>query len=47
MKRCHACGSTDLKAATYDDVHEVGGRKFVVTLPASRCAKCGELRIHG
>jgi len=46
-KRCFNCKSTDLHEVEYEDSLSVAGHNFTRTLPAARCAKCGEQTISG
>ncbi len=46
-KRCFNCKSTELVAAEHEDRIEVAGHKFTRSIPALRCARCGEETMKG
>lgn len=46
-KRCFNCKSTELVAAEHEDRMEVAGHRFTRSVPAMRCARCGEETMKG
>lgn len=47
MKRCYQCKGDKLDATTVEESRTVAGRTFTGTVPAIRCASCGELYYPG
>ena len=44
-KRCGACGKLSVRRAHVEQSIDAGGRSFVVTVFASKCASCGDVQI--
>ncbi len=47
LKKCHQCGSSDMRAATLDDVRELDGQRFAARVKGQRCGSCGERYFPG
>lgn len=47
MKRCHKCRGSRLQATELEHEVEVAGCRFKATMPATRCAECGETVVSG
>lgn len=46
-KRCYNCRSEQLATVEREDRIEVAGHRFIRTLPAQRCSRCGAETVEG
>ena len=47
MKRCVQCQGETLVKTVAEDSVTVAGRTFTASMPATKCARCGETSFHG